>query len=70
MKEMDANLQVVSETCAVCNDAGIFSDGCSFRETGLPTEGAVMVLAKKLGILDKEVKRESPLLKAFVCLFD
>ncbi|PIN05993.1 Ca2+ transporting ATPase [Handroanthus impetiginosus] len=53
---MDANLQSVAEICAVCNDAGIYSDGRLFRTTGLPTEAALKVLVEKMGVPDKEVK--------------
>lgn len=40
---MDANLQALAEICAVCNDAGIFSNGNLFRATGLSTEAALKV---------------------------
>ncbi|PPD89129.1 hypothetical protein GOBAR_DD13927 [Gossypium barbadense] len=53
---MDANLQVMAEICAVCNDAGIFCDGRLFRATGLPTEAALKVLAEKMGVPDAKMR--------------
>ncbi|GAV75333.1 E1-E2_ATPase domain-containing protein/Cation_ATPase_C domain-containing protein/Cation_ATPase_N domain-containing protein/Hydrolase domain-containing protein [Cephalotus follicularis] len=53
---MDANLQVMAEICAVCNDAGIYSDGRIFRATGLPTEAALKVLVEKMGVPDTKVR--------------
>ncbi|XP_059651200.1 calcium-transporting ATPase, endoplasmic reticulum-type [Cornus florida] len=53
---MDANLQAIAEICAVCNDAGIFSNGRLFRATGLPTEAALKVLVEKMGVPDSKVK--------------
>nr|XP_043620949.1 calcium-transporting ATPase, endoplasmic reticulum-type [Erigeron canadensis]XP_043620950.1 calcium-transporting ATPase, endoplasmic reticulum-type [Erigeron canadensis] len=55
---MDANLQAVAEICAVCNDAGIHSDGRVFRITGLPTEAALKVLVEKMGIPDVKAKNK------------
>ncbi|KAK4476318.1 hypothetical protein RD792_015463 [Penstemon davidsonii] len=66
---MDANLKSVAEICAVCNDAGIFSDGPLFRATGLPTEAALKVLVEKMGVPDNEVKnniRNSKLLQSYL----
>ncbi|XP_077245643.1 calcium-transporting ATPase, endoplasmic reticulum-type-like [Tasmannia lanceolata] len=48
----DANLQSLAEICAVCNDAGILSNGSLFRATGLPTEAALKVLVEKMGLPD------------------
>ncbi|MBA0589744.1 hypothetical protein Gorai_018476 [Gossypium raimondii] len=55
---MDANLQVMAEICAVCNDAGIFCDGRLFRATGLPTEAALKVLAEKMGVPDAKMRNK------------
>ncbi|KAK6260513.1 hypothetical protein SCA6_014987 [Theobroma cacao] len=55
---MDANLQVMAEICAVCNDAGIFSDGRLFRATGLPTEAALKVLVEKMGVPDAKMRNK------------
>ncbi|XP_068649988.1 calcium-transporting ATPase, endoplasmic reticulum-type-like [Aristolochia californica] len=49
---LDANLQALAEICAVCNDAGIFSNGHLFRAAGLPTEAALKVLVEKMGVPD------------------
>lgn len=49
---MDANLQVMAEVCALCNDAGVYCDGRLFRATGLPTEAALKVLVEKMGVPD------------------
>lgn len=53
---MDANLQVMAEICAVCNDAGIFCNGRLFKATGLPTEAALKVLVEKMGVPDAKVR--------------
>ncbi|KAI3681887.1 hypothetical protein L6452_36692 [Arctium lappa] len=66
---MDANLQAVAEICAVCNDAGIYSDGRVFRVTGLPTEAALKVLVEKMGVPDAKAKnkiRESRILGSYL----
>ncbi|KVH89019.1 Calcium-transporting P-type ATPase, subfamily IIA, SERCA-type [Cynara cardunculus var. scolymus] len=55
---MDANLQSVAEICAVCNDAGIYSDGWVLRVTGLPTEAALKVLVEKMGVPDAKAKNK------------
>ncbi|KAJ8900555.1 hypothetical protein K2173_025332 [Erythroxylum novogranatense] len=55
---MDANLQVMAEVCAVCNDADIFFDGRLFRATGLPTEAALKVLVEKMGIPDSNARNK------------
>ncbi|MBA0579021.1 hypothetical protein Gorai_021289 [Gossypium raimondii] len=55
---MDANLQVMAEICAVCNDAGIFCDGRLFRATGLPTEAALKVLVEKMGVPDAKMRNK------------
>ncbi|KAH1130212.1 hypothetical protein J1N35_001590 [Gossypium stocksii] len=55
---MDANLQVMAEICAVCNDAGIFCDGRLFRATGLPTEAALKVLVEKMGVPDVKMRNK------------
>ncbi|XP_071716681.1 calcium-transporting ATPase, endoplasmic reticulum-type [Rutidosis leptorrhynchoides] len=66
---MDANLQVVAEICAVCNDAGIYNDGRVFRVTGLPTEAALKVLVEKMGVPDVKAKnkiRESQVMASYL----
>ncbi|KAF5733125.1 calcium-transporting ATPase endoplasmic reticulum-type [Tripterygium wilfordii] len=55
---MDANLQGMAEICAVCNDAGVFSDGRIFRATGLPTEAALKVLVEKMGVPDVKARNK------------
>ncbi|XP_052211522.1 calcium-transporting ATPase, endoplasmic reticulum-type [Diospyros lotus] len=55
---MDANLQALAEICAVCNDAGIFSNGFTFRAAGLPTEAALKVLVEKMGVADSKVRNK------------
>uniref|UniRef100_A0A2P2JA83 P-type Ca(2+) transporter n=2 Tax=Rhizophora mucronata TaxID=61149 RepID=A0A2P2JA83_RHIMU len=57
--KMDANLQALAETCALCNDAGIFFDGRLFHATGLPTEAALKVLAEKMGIPDAKERNKA-----------
>ncbi|KAL6005654.1 Calcium-transporting ATPase 2, endoplasmic reticulum-type [Asimina triloba] len=53
---MDANLQALAEICALCNDAGIFSNGALFRASGLPTEAALKVLVEKMGVPDTKAR--------------
>ncbi|OMO64248.1 Cation-transporting P-type ATPase [Corchorus capsularis] len=53
---MDPNLEVLAEICAVCNDAGIYCDGRLFRATGLPTEAALKVLVEKMGVPDAKMR--------------
>ncbi|KAG5141921.1 hypothetical protein JHK82_017616 [Glycine max] len=55
---MDANLQVMAEICALCNDAGIYFDGRLFRATGLPTEAALKVLVEKMGVPDAKARNK------------
>lgn len=55
---MDINLQAVAQICAICNDAGIYSDGRLFRATGLPTEAALKVLVEKMGVPDAKVRNK------------
>ncbi|XVF72986.1 hypothetical protein PTKIN_Ptkin12aG0165100 [Pterospermum kingtungense] len=55
---MDANLQVVAEICAVCNDAGIYCDDRLYRATGLPTEAALKVLVEKMGVPDAKMRNK------------
>ncbi|MQL72468.1 hypothetical protein Taro_004802 [Colocasia esculenta] len=53
---MDANLRVLAEICAICNDAGIFCNGHLFRAAGLPTEAALKVLVEKMGVPDEKAR--------------
>ncbi|XP_009600380.1 calcium-transporting ATPase, endoplasmic reticulum-type [Nicotiana tomentosiformis] len=53
---MDANLLVMAEICAICNDAGVFCDGRLFKTTGLPTEAALKVLVEKMGVPDSKAR--------------
>ncbi|KAK6919938.1 Cation-transporting P-type ATPase, C-terminal [Dillenia turbinata] len=53
---MDANSQAVAQICALCNDAGIFRNGCGFHTTGMPTEAALKVLVEKMGVPDVKAK--------------
>ncbi|XP_027115435.1 calcium-transporting ATPase, endoplasmic reticulum-type isoform X1 [Coffea eugenioides] len=55
---MDANLQALAEVCALCNDAGIYSDGQLYRMTGLPTEAALKVLVEKMGVPDSKARNK------------
>lgn len=55
---MDANLQSLAEISAICNDAGVFSDGRLFRATGLPTEAALKVLVEKMGVPDTKARNK------------
>ncbi|CAK9137217.1 unnamed protein product [Ilex paraguariensis] len=55
---MDANLLAMAEICAICNDAGIFCDGRTFRATGLPTEAALKVLVEKMGVPDNKMRNK------------
>ncbi|KAJ0964077.1 hypothetical protein J5N97_029199 [Dioscorea zingiberensis] len=49
---MDANLYILAQICALCNDAGISCNGHLFRSSGLPTEAALKVLVEKMGVPD------------------
>ncbi|KAJ8573085.1 hypothetical protein K7X08_009596 [Anisodus acutangulus] len=53
---MDANLLLMAEICAICNDAGVFCDGRLFKATGLPTEAALKVLVEKMGVPDSKAR--------------
>lgn len=55
---MDANLESLAEISAICNDAGVFSDGRLFRATGLPTEAALKVLVEKMGVPDTKARNK------------
>lgn len=54
--KMDANLLLMAEICAICNDAGVFCDGRLFKATGLPTEAALKVLVEKMGVPDSKAR--------------
>ncbi|XP_057869543.2 calcium-transporting ATPase, endoplasmic reticulum-type isoform X2 [Cryptomeria japonica] len=47
---MSVNLESLAEIAAICNDAGISSQGHRFHATGMPTEAALKVLVEKMGI--------------------
>ena len=49
---MDANLKILAEICAICNDASIFCNGHIFRASGLPTEAALKARSLSLYLLD------------------
>lgn len=53
---MDANLLLMAEICAICNDAGVFCDGRLFKATGLPTEAALKVLVEKMGVPNSKAR--------------
>lgn len=55
---MDANLLLMAEICAICNDAGVFCDGRLFKATGLPTEAALKVLVEKMGVPDSKARNK------------
>ncbi|CAN4108460.1 unnamed protein product [Withania somnifera] len=55
---MDANLLVLAEICAICNDAGVFCDDRLFKATGLPTEAALKVLVEKMGVPDSKARNK------------
>lgn len=46
-------MQAVAEVCAVCNEAKLECKAGQFRVSGAPTEGALKVLAEKLGVADE-----------------
>lgn len=41
--KMEANMQLLAQICAICNDAGVYCKDYLFRATGLPTEAALKV---------------------------
>ncbi|XP_022755698.1 calcium-transporting ATPase 1, endoplasmic reticulum-type-like [Durio zibethinus] len=49
VNQMDANLQMIAKTSAVCNDAGVEQSGNHYVATGMPTEAALKVLVEKMG---------------------
>jgi Ca2+-transporting ATPase len=68
LKKLDASLATLAKICASCNDAVVESAGDGgFKCSGEPTEGALKVLAEKLGVENDaemsrivELRRASP----------
>ena len=55
----DATFAVASQVCAICNSAQIeYVEGSGYRCNGEPTEGALKILAEKIGVED-DVKHRS-----------
>ncbi|XP_020598290.1 calcium-transporting ATPase, endoplasmic reticulum-type isoform X2 [Phalaenopsis equestris] len=54
--KMEANMQILAQICAICNDAGVYCKNYLFRATGLPTEAALKVLVEKMGIPDTKAR--------------
>ncbi|KAG0497136.1 hypothetical protein HPP92_001827 [Vanilla planifolia] len=54
--KMGANIQILAQICAICNDAGVFCKDYLFRATGLPTEAALKVLVEKMGVSDTKFR--------------
>ncbi|KAF8006349.1 hypothetical protein BT93_K0596 [Corymbia citriodora subsp. variegata] len=50
---MDANLQMLAQIAAVCNDAGVARSEHKFISHGMPTEAALKVLVEKMGMLEE-----------------
>lgn len=53
----DASMVAVATICATCNEAKIECKGGSYRSVGLSTEGALKVLAEKIGVRDLKVQQ-------------
>ncbi|XP_030451821.2 calcium-transporting ATPase 4, endoplasmic reticulum-type-like [Syzygium oleosum] len=59
---MDANLQMIAQIAAVCNDAGVARSEHKFIAHGMPTEAALKVLVEKMG-MPKEAPESNELLR-------
>lgn len=57
LSSLNANLQMMAQICAICNDASIVWKNGSYSATGMPTEAALKVLVEKLGVPDDERQR-------------
>ncbi len=53
-------LERLAEACALCNDAELRRDGERWKVVGDPTEGALVVLAEKLGVSASQVRAARP----------
>lgn len=60
--QMDANLQMIAQIAAVCNDAGVAQSEHKFISHGMPTEAALKVLVEKMGI-PEEASESNELLR-------
>jgi potassium/sodium efflux P-type ATPase len=58
--EPDDMLRELLLTGAVCNDSDLAGDETGWRIEGDPTEGALIVAARKLGFDESELRRELP----------
>lgn len=56
LSALDAVLHELADICTVCNEASLTVDEASgaFRAAGAPTEAALIVLAEKLGVPNRE----------------
>lgn len=53
-------LLALAEAAALCNDASLHAEGGHWQLTGDPTEGALLTLAMKTGMVPVELARERP----------
>ena len=49
----------------LCNDSTLFEDAGKWSVKGDPTEGALVVLAAKAGVVHDETKQKNPRIKEF-----
>ncbi|KAK9855774.1 hypothetical protein WJX84_009444, partial [Apatococcus fuscideae] len=53
LEQLQKNMEVIAENCAINNEAGIECRGGHYRAVGGNTEAALIVLAEKLGVADR-----------------
>jgi Ca2+-transporting ATPase len=56
----DADLPLLLQGAALCNDAGLRREGEDWRPVGDPTEAALVVAASKAGIRREDLRKEMP----------
>ncbi len=56
----DEHLQTLLEAAALCNDTRLTQADGAWKITGDPTEGALVVVAAKAGLIKRELERQSP----------
>tara|TARA_B100000315_G_scaffold246578_1_gene274031 strand:+ start:885 stop:3611 length:2727 start_codon:yes stop_codon:yes gene_type:complete len=56
----DVHLQKLSRSAALCNDSRLMEVDGTWQIKGDPTEGAMVVLAAKGGLLQEKLRQESP----------
>ncbi len=56
-------LRLLAEACALCNDSELRRDGSQWKVVGDPTEGALVVLAEKLGVDAARIRAAQPRLR-------